>query len=116
MSTRCVLEGRERSFADRDVLLSVAAADADAADDAALILDRKRCVARLWPAAVYAFAIAISTPVIRASSMRCSAMTFPPSSQTQIVSATPISCAFSSAAAIIASASCKVNRGIVIIA
>src|SRR4029450_10174947 len=59
---------------------------------------RKRCVGRGWAAAVKALAIAISTPVSRAPVIRCSAIGWPPSSQTQMVSGTLLSWALASAA------------------
>src|SRR5947207_3005393 len=73
------------------------------------------CVARRWPAAVKALAMAISTPVMRAPVIRCSAMGCPPSSQMQMVSATPISLALVSAAASMMRASSSVSRLTVII-
>src|SRR5437762_465523 len=73
------------------------------------------CVARRWPAAVKALAMAISTPVMRAPVIRCSAMGCAPSSQTQMVSATPISLALVSAAASMMRASSSVSRLTVII-
>ena len=75
-----------------------------------------RCVARRWPAAVNALAMAISTPVIRAPVIRWSAIGWPPSSQTQIVSVTPIARALASAAASSTSASSRVSRLTVITA
>src|SRR6267142_477619 len=73
------------------------------------------CVARRWPAAVKALAMAISTPVMRAPVIRCRAMGYPPSSQTQIVSATPMALAFASAASRMMRASSSVIRLTVII-
>src|SRR6266536_2806472 len=57
----------------------------------------------------------ISTPVMRAPVIRWSAMGCPPSSQTQIVSATPISLALASAASSTIRASSSVSRLTVII-
>src|SRR5574342_203062 len=72
-------------------------------------------VARRCPAAVKALAMAISTPVRRAPVIRWIAMGCPPSSQTQIVSATPISLALASAASRTMRASSSVSRLTVII-
>src|ERR1700716_1366518 len=72
-------------------------------------------VARRWPAAVKALAMAISTPVMRAPVIRCSAIGCPPSSQTQMVSATPIALALASAASRTIRASSSVSRLTVII-
>src|SRR3990172_37373 len=72
-------------------------------------------VARRWPAAVKALAMAISTPVRRAPVIRWRAMGCPPSSQTQMVSATPISLALASAASRTMRASSSVSRLTVII-
>src|SRR5262245_18507679 len=74
----------------------------------------KRWVGRRCPAAVKALAMAISTPVSRAPVIRCSAMGWPPSSQTQIVSVTPISRARRSAASSMTLASSRVRRFTVI--
>src|ERR1700675_3880480 len=59
--------------------------------------------------------MAISTPVMRAPVIRWSAMGCPPSSQTQTVSATPISLALASAASRTMRASSSVSRLTVII-
>src|SRR5712692_2452462 len=72
-------------------------------------------VARRCPAAVKALAMAISTPVMRAPVIRCSAMGCPPSSQTQMVSATPMALALASAAFRMTRASSSVSRLTVII-
>src|SRR6266508_2276519 len=72
-------------------------------------------VARRWPAAVKALAMAISTPVMRAPVIRCRAIGCPPSSHTQMVSATPISLDLASAASRMMRASSSVRRLTVII-
>src|SRR3984893_12814273 len=73
------------------------------------------CVARRWPAAVKALAMAISTPVMRAPVIRCRAIGCPPSSQTQMVSGTPMALAIASAASRMMRASSSVSRLTVII-
>src|SRR6266446_5801880 len=59
--------------------------------------------------------MAISTPVMRAPVIRCRAMGCPPSSQTQMVSATPMALALISAASRMMRASSSVSRLTVII-